>query len=57
MPGMGALREFSNPRYTGLRSWPITGFERILIFYRPTADGIEVLRILHGARNLERFFR
>src|SRR2546429_195076 len=47
MPGMGALRDFPNARHAGLRSWPIKGYEKILIFYRPTADGIEVLRILH----------
>jgi toxin ParE1/3/4 len=25
-------------------------------FYRPIADGIEIIRILHGARDLPRFF-
>ena len=37
-----------------LRSFPVG---RYLIFYRPIEDGIEVLRVLHGARNLRRLFR
>jgi toxin ParE1/3/4 len=52
-PGMGRLREFRNPRMAGVRSWAIRGFERFLVFYRPTDHGIEVLRILHGARDIE----
>ena len=37
-----------------LRSFPVG---RYLIFYRPIEDGIEVLRVLHGARDLRRLFR
>jgi toxin ParE1/3/4 len=39
-----------------LRSYPAAHYRQYLIFYRPTADGIEVMRILHGARNLPRQF-
>jgi toxin ParE1/3/4 len=28
-----------------------------LIFYRPGSDGVEILRVIHGARNLRRAFR
>ncbi|MBI4604738.1 MAG: type II toxin-antitoxin system RelE/ParE family toxin [Planctomycetes bacterium] len=28
------------------------GFEQHLVFYRPVEDGIEVVRVLHGARDL-----
>ncbi len=57
MPGMGALREFPHPRYAGVRSWPISGFDNFLLFYRPIPDGIEVIRLIHGARDFDRFFR
>jgi toxin ParE1/3/4 len=57
MPGMGAMREFSNPAHKGIRSWPITDFENYLIFYRPIDDGIEVVPILHGARDIDQIFR
>ena len=55
MPGMGAIREVRKPALQGLRSWPIRHYENYLIFYRPLKEGgIEVLHVLHGARNVER---
>jgi toxin ParE1/3/4 len=40
----------------GIRLWRIRGFERYLIFYRPIPDGIEVIRVLHGARDIDTIF-
>ena len=51
-PGLGRVREYLDPRLTGLRSWRIRGFENWLVFYRPTDGGIDVVRVLHGARDL-----
>jgi len=56
MPGMGALRDVKNRRLLGLRSWPIKGFENFLIFYLPSPQGIEVTRVLHGARDIDAIF-
>lgn len=56
MPGMGAVRDFQNPKFEGIRSWPVTGFENFLIFYRPIDDGIDVIRVLSGYRDLNRIF-
>jgi toxin ParE1/3/4 len=56
MPGMGAPRSFRNPKTSGIRSWPLTGFRNYLVFYRPIEDGIEVLRVLHGARDIDAIF-
>ncbi len=53
MPGLGEQRETSNPRLMEMRVWRIKGFENHLIFYRPTAEGIEIVRVLHGARDLD----
>ena len=50
-PGAGQARSELMPN---LRSFPVG---RYLIFYRPIPDGIEVLRVLHGARNLRKIFR
>jgi toxin ParE1/3/4 len=50
-PHIGAIREDLAP---SLRSFPVGNY---LIFYRPVADGIEVVRILHGARELRRIFK
>jgi len=57
MPELGVRRTFQNARFSSVRVWPIRGFERYLIFYRPVDDGVEILRVLHGARDIERLFR
>jgi toxin ParE1/3/4 len=53
MPELGGRCEFSHPRLSGLRMWSIRGFEKYLIFYLPTDQGIAVVRVLHGARDIE----
>jgi toxin ParE1/3/4 len=49
--GAGTERPELGP---GLRTFPVGNY---LIVYRPTKDGIEFVRLLHGARNLRRLFR
>jgi toxin ParE1/3/4 len=55
MPGMGKRREFTNPKLAGLRSWSVGGRfgNYLLICYREISGGTEVVRILHGAREIE----
>jgi toxin ParE1/3/4 len=54
MPLIGSPREVKDARLSGLRMWPVEGFPSHLIFYLPQEDGIEVIRVLHGARELRR---
>jgi toxin ParE1/3/4 len=49
-PGLGRARDDLAP---SLRSFPVGNY---IIFYRPLPDGIEVVRVLHGARDLRRIF-
>ena len=56
MPGMGAPRQFNHPNLEGVRMWPINGLPNYLAFYLTTESSIQVLRVLHGARNIERIF-
>jgi len=51
-PEIGRLREFRSARLAALRSWPVPGFEKHLIFYRVDAELVEVVRVVHGARDL-----
>ena len=51
-PLMGRAYVPGHAGLEGLRSWPVRGFEAILVFYRPVEGGIEVVRVLHGARDL-----
>ena len=53
MPGIGKLCRFSNPQLSAIRQYPVKGFKNYLIFYRATDSEVEVLRVLHGARDLE----
>lgn len=55
-PGLGGFRKFDNRRLAGLRSWRIGGFENWLVFYRVTDEAVEIVRVLHGARDLEAAF-
>jgi toxin ParE1/3/4 len=52
MPGIGSAREYSDRAIQGIRMWPIPGFPNNLIFYRPIKGGIEVVRVLHAARDI-----
>ena len=46
-PKMGRSRD---DLQAGLRSQPVGNY---LIFYFPLADGIEIVRVLHGSRDVE----
>lgn len=54
MPNVGERRESAKARLEGLRVWRVQGFENHLIFYRPLEAGIEIVRVLHAARDLDR---
>ena len=49
-PMMGRAREELAP---GVRSFP---FGRYVVFYMPLNDGIDVVRVLHGARDIDAVF-
>ena len=55
-PELGPAREFERSELAGLRFFPVKGFDKHLIFYRLVPHGIEVLRVLHGARDLGAIF-
>ena len=55
-PGIGGACRFAKPHYAGMRVWPVPGFRKYLIFYRVSAEDIEVIRILHGTRDLRIIF-
>ena len=55
-PGIGASVECVRPELAGLRCSPILRFKNHLIFYLSREDGIEVVRIRHGATDIESLF-
>lgn len=48
-PQMGAPLVQKDQRLAELRKWSISGFQNHLIFYLPQADGVAIVRVLHGA--------
>lgn len=53
MPKMGAPCKFRRRFLRRLRRWPLKDFDSWLIFYLPKRNGVEIVRVLHGARDIE----
>jgi len=51
-PGIGSICEVKNSPLQGLRKWAVKGFEKHLIFYSYSDEYMEVLRVLHGVRDI-----
>jgi plasmid stabilization system protein ParE len=51
-PGIGRTR--AGLGFPEVRSWRVDGFRRYLIFYRELPGRIQIWRVLHGARDLNR---
>lgn len=56
-PKMGWKARLKRHELTTLRVFRITGFERVLVFYRPHLEGVEILRVVHASRNLRILLR
>jgi toxin ParE1/3/4 len=52
MPRAGAPKMLENPRLTGLRSWPVSGFGAMRIYYLYNHDELRIVRVLHGKRDV-----
>jgi toxin ParE1/3/4 len=50
-PKLGRLRE---ELVVGIRSFPISSY---VIFYRSMPGGVEVIRVLHGSRDIDALFK
>ncbi len=53
MPNVGVLCGFRKLATRRLRRWPVKGFENWLILYQPRRDGVEIVHVMHGARDIE----
>ncbi len=56
-PEMGAHRGFYNPALDDLRMLSLQNFKKYLLFYRPPKEEkIEIIRVVHSARDLPTLF-
>jgi toxin ParE1/3/4 len=49
---MGWYPHLQIPELESLRVFRVSGFEKMLVLYRPLSEGVEILRVIHGSRNL-----
>lgn len=56
-PHMGWRPTLHDPRLVSFRVFRVSGFEKMLVLYRPGSTGIEILREIHGSRNLRALLR
>ena|SRR5438874_7813569 len=55
-PHSGAERQFTRHELSRVRMWRVRSFEKYLIFYVPTEDGVRILHVFHSARDYNRLF-
>jgi toxin ParE1/3/4 len=55
-PLSGTPHDSGVARLEGMRRAPVSGFTAYLLFYMPRRSGIDVVRVLHGARDIEHLF-
>jgi toxin ParE1/3/4 len=55
-PAAGAPCTFRPPTLQNVRRTMISGFPKHLLFYRFDEQEVFILRVVHGARDLERLF-
>lgn len=56
-PNMGWPSRLRHADLERLRVFRVKDFERILVLYLPLLDGVEILRVVHGSRNLQALVR
>src|ERR1700747_2021672 len=53
-PESGTLFFVHKPELRGMRRFPVSdGFEKTLLFYFPLTDGVDLVRVVHGSRDLK----
>jgi toxin ParE1/3/4 len=53
-PGLGRRWDSPHLRLEGMRVLVVARYPNYLLFFRATDQAIEILRVIHGARELER---
>jgi len=53
-PVVGQLWNAPDLRLQGMRFTTVNRYRNFLVFFRPTSTGVDVFRVIHGTRELER---
>ena len=55
-PFIGSIRKFKDSKAKNVRMMLVKGFHKYQIFYKIEAQTIEIIRVLHGARDFPDIF-
>lgn len=55
-PELGTCHDTSRHELIGLRAWGMGDFPRHIVFFREVDGVLEIVRVLHGARDLDNLF-
>ncbi len=55
-PFLGNIRAFQNSRISNIRMTLVKGFHNYQIYYTVGEESIEIVRVLHGSRDLSDIF-
>jgi toxin ParE1/3/4 len=53
LPRLGPTGRFRSHSLRQVRIWPVRDFDKVLMIYAADRGGIDVLRVVHGARDLD----
>jgi toxin ParE1/3/4 len=56
-PGIGASCEIDEDPFRDFRFWPVKKYKVYLVIYRPIPNGVEIVRVIHGAQDMGRVLR
>lgn len=56
-PQIGWHPRLKHSELASLRAFQVSGFKKMVVLYRPRPDGVEILRVVHGSRNLQALLR
>lgn len=56
-PNTGTRRHSTRPQLNGLRSIGVCGFRNYIILFVPSGSEVRIIRVFHGARNIEGWIR
>lgn len=56
-PNIGWHPRLKRRELESLRVFHVLGFQKMLVLYRCRPDGVEIVRVLHGSRNLQTLMR
>ena len=56
-PEMGWHPRLDHSVLRSLRVFRVSGFEKIIVLYRPHSNGVEILRVIHGSQDVAALVR